>query len=324
MRIADGGGTAPLKLKAATGTAPLQAPKLDAPRPQRNVNAERVGTGRHLELGHLPWEGGARGLTPRGLQQKAAQRPGLFGRISNALHLGNISWNKVGHGVALAIPLTITTTGGFKAVKNALSAQKKLDDIRRAVRGGGASKLTARLGKVSSGIRVLGGINAATKLKGDIGDLRHGVTLGKANKLAGDMLTTVRGADEAVKLVKGAGFIGKRIAPGLSVAADASDAINRVQNLSHWNKLSTKDKIANTAYLAGDVADAVGTVFPPAKVVGAGLTLVAMGAENFPAIKHGAGVAVHAVEHVASSAEHEASHIAHKAVDKVKHFFHGL
>jgi hypothetical protein len=168
--------------------------------------------------------------------------------------------------------------------------------------------------------------------------LGDGASAKELATVAGDALGTLRGADEAVKLFKGStvGFLGAKVNPAISIGADAADAVKRVSELKgNWSKMSAKDKIANFASLGGDVTDAVGSglimsgvgapIGVALKAVGAGLSLVSLGVQNFDAIKTGVSKAAGAVEHVAEGAAnvvsdgaHAVAHAAESVKDKAK------
>lgn len=195
------------------------------------------------------------------------------------------------------------------------------------------------IGKVSEGIRVVSGLQSLTRLPKTVGALRDGATPVELANLASDGMNVVRGADSALKLARNlkVGFIPAKMAPGFSAAAGAADAVRRINNLRNWNELETKDKIANVAYLAADLADVAGAVpvlYPVTKVVSAGLTLVGMAAENWGAITKAAGKVADVAKNVAGSLDRvddvakdavdAVASGAKKAASKVKDFFGGL
>jgi hypothetical protein len=193
-----------------------------------------------------------------------------------------------------------------------------------------AAKLD-KFGKINSGLSIVTGVNSALHLRHSVAALKDGASATELANVAGDALGTLRGADEAVKLVKGStvGFLGAKVNPAISIGADAADAVKRVSELKdNWSKMSAKDKIANFASLGGDVTDAVGSglimsgvgapIGVALKAVGAGLSLVSLGVQNFDAIKHGAGKAADAVEHVAEGAAHAVQDVGHSVKEGAK------
>lgn len=188
-----------------------------------------------------------------------------------------------------------------------------------------------KFGKINSGLSIVTGVNSVLHLRHSVAALKDGATPAELATVAGDALGSLRGADEAVKLFKGStvGFLGAKVNPVISIGADAADAVKRVSDLkANWSKMSTKDKIANFASLGGDVTDAVGSglimsgvgapVGVAVKAVGAGLSLVSLGVQNFDAIKTGVTKAAGAVEHVAESAAHTVEHAVDTVKDKAK------
>lgn len=278
---------------------------------QRHTGRLQAGAG--ADFGNMPWEEAA----------------GAVGTLA-----------AVGSGVA-----AVTQSTAYQAVKDTLSVKKKVEDIQKtysqvsttvaAVRESGGSireameKLSApkppsvrpldTLGKVNGVIRVTGGVQSAFNLARDIESFKDGVTLKEATSAAGNGLNVLRGADEAVKLVRGttAGVLG-RLAPGVSIAASSVDAVRRINNLTNWNELSTKDKISNVAYLLGDAADIAGNFFPPAKAVAAGLSLVGMAAENWDTLSQWGSQATALTGRVAGAVVDNIGEAASNAVDAVK------
>lgn len=263
--------------------------------------------------------------------------------------LGKLPWEHVSPAAADAVGL-VTGAGGYVLLKNSLSVQKKVEDIRKTVNTVSTAVQTARqtgesalaklsetrppsvkpldaLGRVNSAVKMFGGLQSATRLQQDFKNLTDGeITMRDATSAAKDVLGTVRGADEAVKFFQGTtkGVLGK-MAPGIGIAASVADAAHRIDQLSKWNELSTKDKVANVAYLVGDAADVVGNFFPPAKAVGAGMALVGMGAENWDTLKEWgstagdvAGTAGRFVGQTASRAADAVADTAKEVVGDVK------
>lgn len=158
-----------------------------------------------------------------------------------------------------------------------------------------------KLGKLNAGLSVASGVNSALNLRHSVAALRDGATIQEVASVAGDALGAVRGADEALKLAKGlnVGFLAGKVNPLVSIAASGADSIRRADTLvKDWDTLSAKDKVANFAALGGNLTDIVGSamiatgVAAPIGValkgVGAGISLVSLGIQNFDAVKSGA------------------------------------
>jgi hypothetical protein len=273
-------------------------------------------------------------------------------------------------GLAEAAVATLTGSAAYMAVKEGLKIKSQVSEIQKLMEkvpvgeggsglvsrlqrgvkaysdevvhrtfGGGpvdASKLKLKgLDRLGEGVRVVGAVQSLTRLPGTIASLKDGAAPVELANLASDSMNVVRGADSALKLARGlkVGFIPAKMAPGFSAAAGAADAVRRINKLKDWNQLETKDKIANMAYLAADVADVAGAVpvlYPVTKVLSAGLTLVGMAAENWGAIKNVAGKVadvvsnVDKIDDVARDVGHAVADGAKKAAGKVKDFFGGF
>lgn len=184
-----------------------------------------------------------------------------------------------------------------------------------------------KLGKVNAGLSIATGVNSALNLRNSVAALKDGATVQELTTVAGDAFGALRGADEAVKLVKGVnvGFLAGKVNPLVSIAASGADSIKRVDNLTrNWDTLSTKEKVANFAALGGNVTDIVGSgliatgvgapIGVALKGVGAGLSLVSLGIQNFDTLKSGAGKVSHFVgdraDDVADAAQDVGSAVA--------------
>ncbi|HEY9721251.1 MAG TPA: hypothetical protein V6D47_04510 [Oscillatoriaceae cyanobacterium] len=347
MRLADG-GSGPLNAGAAEAAAKAAAEA--AAKAAAEAAARAAAKAAAEAAAKRAAEAAAKAASAKAASAKAAKaHTGRLSLAASSADHGALPWGTV----AKAATGVVAGSAAYKLVKDSLSAKGKIGDLMKAhsaitshLKGGeptGGSgptsnfKTLSTLGKVTSGVRVISGLDAAADLPGAFSAVAHGPTVGNVSHLAGDALNTLRGADEGVKLVnslRGAsavGFLSPKMNPVLSIAGDAADAAGRIDNLAHnWGKMSTSDKIGNVAGAAGDVADAAGSALmlapPPADVagvalkgVGAGLQLVSMGAKYLPAAGHLAGEAAQAVGHAASTAEHAVAH----AADDVGHAVSG-
>jgi hypothetical protein len=193
------------------------------------------------------------------------------------------------------------------------ATNKGLTTIAKAEAVERKAKPLGKLAGVNSGLSVVAGLNSALHLRHSLAALKDGATPRELADVAGDALSTLRGADEATKLAtkSSIGFLKGKVNPLVSIAADGASAIKTVDALTRdWDHMSTKDKVAGFVSLGGDLTDVVGSgmvatgiaapVGVALKVVGAGLGLVGMGIENSDAIKKGA----HAVADGAKKAFH--------------------
>lgn len=319
--------------------------------------------------GTQPLQNRTAGTRPLAAPEPAAQAPKPGARMATdqiALQTGDFDLPAPDPSVVAQVAAgglaVVTGSAAYNVLKNSLSVKKRVEAIQRLtdnidlrasgplkdriVQGartyaahanapGGAIKPLKGIDRVSEGIRVLSGAQSALRLKSSILALRDGATPRELANLASDSLNSMRGADALLKVARGlkVGFLPTKLMPGLSAAAGLADAVRRVDNLSNWGELSTKDKIANVAYLAADVADIAGAVpilFPFTKVISAGLSLVGMAAENWDTLKNvagkAAGFAARAVQEPAEVAGEVADavvDVGKKAVDAVKNVFSG-
>ncbi|MNS63658.1 hypothetical protein D3C72_967590 [compost metagenome] len=277
-------------------------------------------------------------VAPEKLVKAAAENPG---KITDALVKG-----------AGVLAGGLVGSEAFQLLKGSLSAQKKVGEIKDltskiteakaagttlagatgtalkeaaedATKIKGAKDLD-KLGKLGSGLSVASGVNSALNLRHSVAALKDGATAQELATVAGDALGSLRGADDAVKLMKGSslGFLGGKLNPTISIMASGADSIKRVDTLiKDWDTMSTKDKVSNFATLGGNLCDIVGSgmvlsgvgapIGVALKGVGAGLSLVSLGISNAENIKTGvtkaANVAKDVAEDVADGAKKVAS-----------------
>lgn len=331
--------------EAAARAAAAAAAKAAAAKAAQAAKAHtgRLSLATQADHGDLPWGSGAKAAI--GVVAGSA----AYKTVKDSLS----AHKKVEHLMGLSDKLSKARDRAARDLQAAGNDAKKL--AAEAAVGGDAAagvaeagqeashaKALGALGRFTSGVRVISGLNSAADLPGAIGALAHGPNVQNVTRVAGDALNTVRGADEAVKFLKNSpvGFLSSKMNPVLSIAGDATDAVSRVDNLAHnWGKMSTTDKISNVANVASDVADGVGSALemapPPADVagialkgVGAGLALVGLGAQYAPKVAHFAGEAAQEVGHVASEAgqdvAHAASDVGHAAVSAAKDVGHAI
>ncbi|HEY9723877.1 MAG TPA: hypothetical protein V6D47_17890 [Oscillatoriaceae cyanobacterium] len=180
----------------------------------------------------------------------------------------------------------ISTT--VKAVKDAKVAGTKVGTATRQVLKQDAEKQLSSeqaplgwLGRAGSGLSVLAGLGGLVSMPGDVKAFAGKRNLVNGDAVVADGLYVLRGANDAVKLVKNSsvGFLGAKVAPALSMAVDATDAVRRVQALRGGN-LTKGDVIDNATFLAGDALDAAGSGLIMTGVglpIGAGLKIAGMG-----------------------------------------------
>jgi hypothetical protein len=223
--------------------------------------------------------------------------------VAAKTHLGALPW-EAGGGAAAGI----MAGEAFTVAKNARSVQKKIEDVRAMVKtvrsrfegakakaeptGGGvkAPKLNA-LGKFDAGVRIVGGVNSAVKLVQTVKSLRNGANVDNVNGLVKNTVGVIRGVDGAVKLWKNgkdlamlatksssavARMVGSKLNPALTIASAATTLVETRKNIANWHNLKTSEKIQTITNVGSAIADVVGIVFPPAKAVSAGLSLVSM------------------------------------------------
>jgi hypothetical protein len=266
-------------------------------------------------------------VAPDKLVKAAAENPG---KITDALVKG-----------AGVLAGGLVGSEAFQLLKGSLSARKKVGEIKDlttkiteakaagttlAGATGTALKEAAedatklkdaksldKLGKLGSGLSVASGVNSTLNLRHSIAALKDGATAQELATVAGDALGSLRGADDAVKLMKGSsmGFLGGKLNPTISIMASGADSIKRVDTLiKDWDTMSTKDKVSNFATLGGNLCDIVGSgmvlsgvgapIGVALKGVGAGLSLVSLGISNAENIKTGVTKAADAAKDVAS------------------------
>lgn len=338
VMMRDAGGTGRLDADAARRAAEEAARRAAAEAAKRAAEAAAKAAA----------EAAARAAAEAAAKRAEEASKANTGRLGEAkkLDFGDMPWGeKADKAMAVTAGAVGVVTGNaaYRAVKDSLSVQKKVQDIQKTVAtvndvvkatGGDAkaalSKLSEQrppsvkpldtLGKVNGVIRVTGGVQSALKLKDDVKNLLDGdITAKDATSLVKDAAGALRGADEATKLVQGTtkGFLGK-MAPGVGLVASTADAVHRIDNLRNWDNLSTKDKVANVAYLVGDAADIVGNFFPPARAVGAGLALVGMAAENWDSVKAVGGKIADGAVAAAKAVDRAVDKAVDATVDKAK------
>lgn len=171
---------------------------------------------------------------------------------------------------------------------------------------------------VTQGAGAVGGLVAkAGEAGGTLGKLANAGGLAeKAGKLDDLMTATVD-----VTHIGGFQFAGKSVellgnnvaleatkkVPVLGALASTVDGVARVGDMVHnWDKMSTKDRIANVTGVAADVATDVALVTPPpidvvAGGLAIGLNVVSLGAEHWDQIQAGAQAAGQAVAGVGNA-----------------------
>lgn len=265
-------------------------------------------------------------VAPDKLVKAAAENPG---KITDALVKG-----------AGVLAGGLVGSEAFQLLKGSLSAQKKVGEIKdlttkiTEAKAAGttlagatgtalkeaaedASKIKGakdldKLGKLGSGLSVASGVNSTLNLRHSVAALKDGATAQELATVAGDALGSLRGADDAVKLMKGTslGFLGGKLNPTISIMASGADSIKRVDTLiKDWDTMSTKDKVSNFATLGGNLCDIVGSgmvlsgvgapIGVALKGVGAGLSLVSLGISNTENIKTGVTKAANVAKDVA-------------------------
>lgn len=285
-------------------------------------------TDRLQGTGHLrPQAAGTRPLQAEPAQLEATRQAGTDRLVRREPN------EAVTQGLTLAQGAVAALTGSaaYVMVRNTLSVKKKIEDIQRftshldlrglpvgAVRDrlvNGARnfaeqsmnkpldplKKLGKLERVGEGMRVVSGIDAALKFPGTLMKLRDGATLPELADVGSKGLNIVRGADSAIKVIKGVrgGFIPMKMAPGISAVAGAFETVHRGNKLiNEWGTMPANQKIANMAYMASGIADMIGVIpvaYPFTKVISAGLSLVGMAAENWGTIKKVGGTVLNAV-----------------------------
>lgn len=281
---------------------------------------------------------------------EAARHTGRLSNTARNLDLGKAPWEKANKAVALAATGVAALTGAsaYQHLKNAVSVKKKAEDIQdtvaklraatqgvkgdalNKVKGSGIlnGKTGTALAKADGVMKVVGGVKSALNLKNSIGALRDGATKQEIVTASRDALGTLRGVDAVAKLAGKGSIIGK-FNPAVAVAAASADIADRALKMKNFDKMSTKDKIANVAGMAASVADIVGAVTPPpvkfaAMGVSAGLSLVALGAENFDRVKAGAKKVAAVADRAVDAVSEKANEVKNKVADFGKKIFGGL
>lgn len=243
-------------------------------------------------------------------------------------------------GTAISLAIAAVAGGGLVALLNhVLSARNNVAKISTTVKavkeakvaGSSVGKATQEvlakdaqnqlsndrtplgwLGRAGSGLSVLSGLGGLVSLPGDVKTFSQQKSVVNGDAVVADGLYMLRGANDAVKLVKNssAGFLSSKAAPILSAGVDATDAVRRVATLrgGHLTKGAVLD---NATYLAGDALDAAGSGLMLSGVglpIGAGLKIAGMAFSVLGMAEQHIG----AVQHVAEAATGWIGHVAQK------------
>lgn len=338
MQVKDGGGN--------TGRLNAEAAAREAARRAAAEAAKRAAEAARAAAAAAAAKKAAEAAAAAKKAAEAAKKhTGRLAVEAKKMNLGKAPWENATKLAATGVA-ALTGATAYRAVKDLNSVKKKTEDIqdtvaklRAAAQGQkdldsvkGTGILNGKTGKVlakADGVmKVVGGVQSALNLKNSLGALKDGATKDELVQAGRDVLGTVRGADAVGKMAGKGSFIGK-FNPAVAVAGASLDIANRANKLKNWDKMSTKDKVANIAGMAASVADIVGAVTPPpvkfaAMGVSAGLSLVSLGAEKFDSVKKGAKVAAKAVTESVDRTVDAVKDAGAKVADLGKKIFGGL
>jgi hypothetical protein len=282
---------------AAPGASGGIAPNAPAQGPAQNVEAhtQRLAAEAGQDMGALPWETTGAAATATVAAAEITGGPGA-GDVQKGVQRVQRTTQNVQEAVtryrAMGAERGIT---GFQAV-NAMAQEDRAKAAARLSQPFDPSRFSGAA-RVETGMRALGLAQSVPALAGSVAALSDGASVAEVNALARNAVETFRGVDAAVQTVTGGrdvarlalenagrvgGVVARNLNPVLAVTSAATTVVSSGQALmERGGEMSAAEIVSHTARLGGAVADVVGVVFPPAKLISAGLGLISMGADWF-------------------------------------------
>ena len=283
--------------RTAARTGGLSAAALKA-QAEEKIHTGRLAAEAKAGWGKMPWEMGAAGLAT-GLGQ-------TFDMLKDSRSVQKKIKDIKETVQKVRTAAKETGSRGVAALKKVASDETPKNP-QRLLGANDPSKFD-RLKKFDAGARIVGGAVSAANLKHSFAAMRDDASVKTVNNFAKDVIGTARGVDGVVqfatkgkdlaKIAYDAGkaskgiagtagkLIGTKLNPALALASAATTAVSSGQALAsgkgpNGKPLTTTQKFSHVMKLGSAAADVVGIVFPPAKVVSAGLSLVSMGLDFF-------------------------------------------
>lgn len=162
----------------------------------------------------------------------------------------------------------------------------------------GGNGRTSKTGRLEAMVASTLDDKGALRLKASLAALEDTNLPGKLSSLTDSINKLVPGSEGILKIGGGMGkkLVVDNLNPLLALSLAAKESAERINNLKKWNELTHKERVTEMVFLSGSLAEILGAVTPPpvnygAQVMGVGLSLVGLAAENSDSLEEGAKAA---------------------------------